>query len=117
MTRRLIRPRHARRVAARLTLAVVLLHAALLLMLWLDPVDPPRRVPVMQLLWAAARRPSFVLLAVVVLVAPALTLLAWPVRGRHRAVLVLSWLVVLALAGWHYAHRLGVMLRILYEQA
>lgn len=116
MARRFIRPKHTRRVAARLTLAVVALHAALLLTFWLDPTDPPRQGTFMQLMWASARRPSFLVLAVVAIAAPTLTILAWPVRGVHRRWLVISWGVFLFFAGWHYTHRLLVMMRILYEQ-
>lgn len=116
MVRRTLSPARARRIAARMTFCVVALQAAMLIALWLDPVDPPRAGTLLQLWWASTRRPSFVLLLAVLTAGPALTLLAWPVRGRHRIWLVVAWAVFLAVvAGW-YAHRAAVMLRILSSQ-
>ena len=114
--RRLLSSRRKRRVALRLTLAVVALHAGLLLMLAVMPTDPPRQGTWLQLLWATEYRPSFYVLSVVLIGAPVLTVAALPIRGRHRAWLAVSWGAVVILAGAYYAHRLGVMTRILWNQ-
>lgn len=115
--RRRIR-RLPRTTAAGLAAAgVILLHGALLLAMARDPAPLPMRLTLLELLWAAARRPSFDLLIACFTAGPVLTYLAWTARGRHRRALGLSWVVFGTLMVYPFGERVVVMLRVLEHVA
>jgi hypothetical protein len=112
--RRRLSPKQRRRLVNRLTLIVAGLHAALLLTLAVAPKSLPPDIHLWQLLWAAERRAMFYPLIGVVLIAPALSVLAWRVRGRHRYYLLSTWGASLVLIGALFADRVALMLRIIW---
>ncbi len=103
-----------RMLAIRMTWAVVALQGALLLTLALTPSDPPDGPHLLQLIWASMHRPTFYPLIALLCAGPPLTFLAWRSRGEHRAVLILSWIVFLAVMSTAFGERSLVMLRILW---
>jgi len=104
----------SRSTARSLAIGVVVLHAMLLLTLELTgPWDPPR-VPLFELLWASARRPSIQLAVLVLLVTPVCTAMAWSIRGRHRWWLAASWCVLIAVLLLRFARRLEVIWNVLW---
>jgi hypothetical protein len=110
------RRKRRRQLAGVMTWAVAALQGAVLLTFAVDPSDPPQAQGLFQLLWAAAHRPSFYPLVGLLVAGPVLTGLAWCVRGPHRPWLIASWAAFLPLAILWHAHRLNVMLRILWQQ-
>lgn len=90
------------------------LQLAVLVAFWVTPGEPPGRSALGQLLWAAARRPTFYPLAALLVAGPVLTAVAWRVRGRHRGWALAGWAVFLAVALPVFGHRLWVMLRVLW---
>ncbi len=99
----------------RVTAALVLLSQAVLLgWMFLAPDQLPADALLWELLWAKQRAAWLSLLLFVLIAGPALTLLAWSVRGRHRQALVLGWLMFAALGIVFHAARLDVMLRVLW---
>ena len=103
-------------VALRLTGSVIALHAAALLTLAVLPDDPPKGTW-MQMFWASTHHVSFYVLTAALIGSPILTILALPIRGRHRVWLAVSWAATGILAGAYYTHRLTVMMQIFWEQA
>lgn len=103
-----------RRSAQHLTAAVVVLHLVMLLALELTgPWDPPR-VPLFELLWAGARRPTIQLAVLVVLITPVATMLAWLVKGKHRWLLAASWLVLGLVLATRFPRRVEVIMNVLW---
>lgn len=101
-------------VAGQLTVAVVLLNVGFYLTC-LSPAPPlPGDLGLLQLLWASAHRPSFYLLLMMLTLGPALTLMAWQVRGRHRLYLAMVWGASVVLMTTVLGPRMGLMLRILW---
>ena len=96
--------------------AVVLLQGAMLLTLAVTPAEPPPRVTLFQLIWASARKPTFYPFVALLLAGPAFTLLAWQWRGRHRAVLMLGWLVFAGLTAHYFGERVMAMWRVIWWQ-
>lgn len=114
MAKRLISLKRQRAIAARMTLGVVALQAAVLLAFAVTPGEPPAGGTLWQLLWAASRRPTFYPLVALLLAGPPLTVLAWRIAGPHRRWLVAGWVVFLAVAVPLFGHRIWVMLRVLW---
>jgi hypothetical protein len=98
-----------------LTAAVVALQAALLVMFWLDPSDPPRSGSLWQALWALGHKPSFYPLVGLLVVGPAATWLAMSRPGVHRQRLLVAWAVFLPLVTVMHGHRIYVMLSVLWQ--
>ena len=98
-------------------LAVILLHAALLMVMATDPAPLPLRLTLLELLWAAARRPSFDLLLANATAGPVLTYLAWTAHGYHRRALAASWVVFVVLMIHPFGERVLVMLRVIEHVA
>lgn len=98
-----------------LTLTVLALQAALLVVFWLDPSDPPRCSSLWQALWALGHKPSFYPLVALLVVGPAATWLAMSRRGAHRQRLLIAWAVFLPLVTIMHGHRVYVMLSVLWK--
>jgi hypothetical protein len=103
-----------KRRAQRATLAVLALQGAMLLTWWVTPAWDPPRLRLLQLLWAAAHRPSFYPLAALVVAGPLLTLLAWQRKGSHRHYLLAGWAVFLLVTFGFFARRALNMLDVLW---
>lgn len=112
----LIKPAHRRRLAMWMTQGVLLLQFSLLLTLAVTPTWHPPRVRLFELLWAAMHRPTFYPMVALLIGGPALTVLAWRVRGRHRALLILGWATCIALCIIFFEQRLILMLDVLRWQ-
>ena len=110
----MIRSRRSPRLVVGLTLCVLLMQAALLAAFVLDPSDPPRAGSFWQALWALGHRPSFYPLVGLIVFGPWATWLAMASRGKHRRLLLGSWLLFLPLAVMLHGHRLAVMLKVLW---
>ncbi len=103
----------SRATAAKLTWCVAALQGAVLLTFALVPAKMPPNLPLMDLLWAASRRPQFYPLIALLVGGPVLSGLAWQVKGRHRAVLVLFWVTFLTILFTFHMERVRIMLRVL----
>ncbi len=110
----LIPRRITRRAAHWMTWAVVLLQGAMLLTLAVTPAAAPPRGTFFQLLWASARKPTFYPFVALLIGGPALTLLAWQMRGRDRAVLIASWFVFAGLTAHFFGERVMTMWRVVW---
>ncbi|MBI1369474.1 MAG: hypothetical protein GC162_12570 [Planctomycetes bacterium] len=106
--------KHQKSLARKAVWAVMGLQTALLACLVLDPTDPPRTGTLWQALWALAHRPAFYPLVGLLIVGPPATFLAYSVGGRHRKILVFSWIFFGALAVYFFGMRLWIMLLVLY---
>lgn len=101
-------------IARRVTWGVIILQSALLLTMAVTPTWIPPRVKMFELIWAAMREPIFYPLIAVFTFGPGMTLTAWIVPGRHRAVLAIAWSVFLVAVMSLYGDRVGVMMRVLW---
>ena len=108
--------RVGRYIASRLTQGVILLQAAMLLTLWVTPTWTPPRVRFIELLWAWMHQPTFYPFAALLIVAPALTILASCCRGMHRLWLALSWTTFALIVMGHFNERVLAMARVLWWQ-
>ncbi len=88
----------------------------MLLTLAVTPTDPPARMPLFELLWARAHKPSFYPLVALLIGGPALTWLAWQTPGRHRWALTVVWALFLTVLIGFFNDRAAVMLRVLWWQ-
>jgi len=105
-----------RATAMKLTWAVAALQGAVLLTFALVPANTPPRLPLMDLLWAASRKPQFSPLVALLVGGPVLSALAWQARGTHRALLVIFWSAFLAVVVAFHLERVRMMLRVLAWQ-
>ncbi|MFP4146043.1 MAG: hypothetical protein ACLFV3_12975 [Phycisphaeraceae bacterium] len=101
------------RLAERLSLIVLALMASLLVMLVITPDGLPPPLPLFDLLWAAARKATFLPLLGLILAGPALTIWAMTVPGRHRGWLLAAWPTFLAIALHGWGDRLALMVRLI----
>ena len=111
-----IKPRHRRQFAAWLTWGVVLLQTAMLVTLAVTPTWQPPRVTFFELIWAWMRQPTFYPFVLLLLGGPTLTILAWMIRGWHRAGLVIAWFAFALLLHHHFGERVATMWRVLVWQ-
>ncbi|MEX2213357.1 MAG: hypothetical protein WD768_04475 [Phycisphaeraceae bacterium] len=111
-----IRPRHRRQFAAWLTWGVVLLQTAMLVTLAVTPTWQPPRVTFFELIWAWMHQPTFYPFAALLIGGPALTILAWTIKGWHRAALVVAWCCFAVLLHHHFGERVGTMWRVIVWQ-
>ncbi len=108
--------RITRRAANWMTWIVVLLQGAMLLTLAVTPAEAPPRTTFFQLLWASARKPTFYPVGALLLGGPVFTLLAWQIRGRHRAVLIAAWFVFAGLTAHYFGERVMTMWHVVWWQ-
>jgi len=88
--------RAARRSAIIFTRFILGLLVAPLALLLATPTNPPTSSDLLALFWLSKQRPLIILTAGALAAALILSALAWPVRGRHRTVIVIAWLAALA---------------------
>ena len=101
-------------MSEHLAWVVVALQVAVLLALALTPGEPPPRVELFELLWAAARRPTFYPLVALLTAGPILTALALREPGRQRAWLATAWCAFTLIALVAFGPRLVVMIDVLW---
>lgn len=105
---------HPRRIARYLTALVAALQLVTLGAMWADPASQPLNLLPFELFWAWMHKPSFYPVIAVLTVAPALSVLAWQVRGPHRIGLACCWLAFAAVIYFCFYERVALNLRILW---
>jgi hypothetical protein len=99
-----------------MVVAVVILQASLLLTLAVTPTDPPGGPRLLALLWAWMHKPTFYPLVALIVGGPILSWIAWQTPGKHRGLLVTSWLIFVTVLTSFFSERVQAMLRILWWQ-
>lgn len=102
-------------IATGLTRLVLLIQAALLGMLWLDPSQPPGQFGSFgEAMWALGHQPSFYPLAAAIVVGIPASIMVWVSRASYRPWLFVGWAVTITLIGVYHAPKVAAMLRILW---
>lgn len=103
----------SRSAAMKLAWMVAAMQGAVLLTFTLLPAKAPPRLPMMELIWAASRKPDFYPLVLLLTAGPILTVLAWQVRGIHRTLLFIFWTAFITAIFTFHLERVRIMLRVL----
>jgi hypothetical protein len=99
------------RLGPRLVWCVALLQAGMLLTLFVTrPAWYWTRSHLLGLLWAWAHQPAFYPLMALLLGGPLLSVMAWRIRGSHRAWLLVAWAVFIPLVLVYYPDQIRMML-------
>lgn len=114
-TRRRI-SKHTKQEAARLTGAAITLLALLVVTFWVSRIKAPSRVHLFELLWAAAHRPVFYWVIILLTSSAACSFVAWRHRGEHRAWLIGAWLIGTTVIIGRFGDEVGAMLRVIWWQ-
>jgi len=95
---------------------VALLQGAVLLTFAVTPTRwLPKPGDVWSLIWAYFHQPQFYPLLALMVGGPVLTAVAWSVRGRHRAILVITWVVFTAALFYLWRERVVTMLYVVWR--
>ena len=106
----------SRSAAMQMTWIIAAIQATVLLVFTIVPAKTPPDLPLADLFWAASRKPQFYPLIAVITIAPALSLIAWCVKGTHRAWITVLWAAFIATTLAFHLDRVRLMLKVLANQ-